>query len=98
METHRMKNKPIGEGYKFFALTTTNGFIAKFTPDGRTASKMGHQECVGNSTDGKIDTMVRFVTSIVDKFREKQNKRFGQLATRASDADRDIDVEMEFFV
>eukprot|EP00957_Ditylum_brightwellii_P048004 3645128-Ditylum_brightwellii.AAC.1 len=73
-ETHRMKNKSISEGYKLFALITTNGFIANFTPDGRAASKTGHQECVGNSTDGKIDTVVRFVTSIVDQFREKQNK------------------------
>eukprot|EP00957_Ditylum_brightwellii_P157325 11974142-Ditylum_brightwellii.AAC.1 len=24
VETHCMKNKPIDEGYKFFALTTTN--------------------------------------------------------------------------
>eukprot|EP00957_Ditylum_brightwellii_P060002 4555284-Ditylum_brightwellii.AAC.1 len=24
VETHHTKNKPIGEGYKFFALTTTN--------------------------------------------------------------------------
>eukprot|EP00957_Ditylum_brightwellii_P016039 1208452-Ditylum_brightwellii.AAC.1 len=62
METHHVKNKPIGEGYKFFALATTNGFIAKSTPDGRTASKTGCQECVGSSTDGKIDTMAQFVT------------------------------------
>eukprot|EP00957_Ditylum_brightwellii_P090302 6877508-Ditylum_brightwellii.AAC.1 len=66
METHRMKNKPIGEGYNLSVLTTTNGFIDNFTTDGRTASKTGCQECVGNSADGKIDTMVQFVTSIVD--------------------------------
>eukprot|EP00957_Ditylum_brightwellii_P016009 1206295-Ditylum_brightwellii.AAC.1 len=74
METHRMKNKPIGEGYKFFALTTTNGFIANFTPDGRRAWI--------NRAPG---------------FREKQNKRFGQVATRASDADIDIGFEMRKF-
>eukprot|EP00957_Ditylum_brightwellii_P097742 7443421-Ditylum_brightwellii.AAC.1 len=69
METYHMKNTPIGEGYKFFALTTTNGIIANFNPNGRTASKTG----------------------------EKQSKRFGQVATRASDAVRDIDAEMGKF-
>ena len=38
-ETHRIKNKPIGEGYKLFTLTTHRGFIVNFTLDGRTAAK-----------------------------------------------------------
>ena len=38
-ETHRIKNKPIGEGYKFFVLATSSGFVVNFTPDGRTAAK-----------------------------------------------------------
>ena len=43
-ETHRMKNKPIGEGYKVFVLSTSNGFIVNFTPDGRTAARKDEQE------------------------------------------------------
>eukprot|EP00957_Ditylum_brightwellii_P000678 53432-Ditylum_brightwellii.AAC.1 len=38
-KTHRIKNKPIGEGFKFFALTTSQGFVANYTSDGRTAFK-----------------------------------------------------------
>ena len=41
METHRLKNKPIAEGYKFFVLATSNGFVLNVTPDGRTAAKKG---------------------------------------------------------
>ena len=96
-ETHRMKNKPIGEGYKFFTLTTTNWFVANFTPDGRTAAKTGRQECAGNTAGGKIDTMVQFVSSIVDRFRDKQERRLSKLATRTSDAERDADVAMDKF-
>ena len=43
-ETHRMKNKPIKEGYKFFVLATKEGYIVNFTPDGRRAAKTGEQE------------------------------------------------------
>lgn len=43
-ETHRIKGKPIGEGYKFFVLTTNFGFIVNFTPDGRNAAKKNLQE------------------------------------------------------
>eukprot|EP00957_Ditylum_brightwellii_P199666 15220957-Ditylum_brightwellii.AAC.1 len=57
VETNHMKNKPIGGGFKFFTLTTTNECVANFTPDGRTAAKTGHQEYLGNSADGKIETM-----------------------------------------
>ena len=39
LETHRMKNKLISEGFKFFVLATSNSFIVNFTPDGRTAAK-----------------------------------------------------------
>eukprot|EP00957_Ditylum_brightwellii_P023744 1791400-Ditylum_brightwellii.AAC.1 len=41
--------------------------------------------------------MVLFVSSIVDQFREKQRQRKRKLATRASDAERELDVEMEKF-
>ena len=33
-ETHRMKNKPIKEGFKFFVLAITTGFVVNFSPDG----------------------------------------------------------------
>eukprot|EP00957_Ditylum_brightwellii_P154626 11768405-Ditylum_brightwellii.AAC.1 len=49
-ETHRMKNKPIWEGYKFFALTPTEGFLINFTPDRRSAAKSGRQEYEVNKT------------------------------------------------
>ena len=39
LETHRIKNKPIKEGFKFFVLATIEGFIVNFTPDGRSAEK-----------------------------------------------------------
>ena len=63
-----MKNKPIREGYKFFALITTEGFLVNFTPDGRSVAKSGRQEYEVNKTQGKIEAMVIFVTSIIDTF------------------------------
>eukprot|EP00957_Ditylum_brightwellii_P171696 13071207-Ditylum_brightwellii.AAC.1 len=88
-ETHCMKNKPISEGYKFFTLTTTNGFVVNFTPDGRTTAKTGKQEYSGHSTGGKIESMVSFITSIVDRFQDKQKERLDKLATRASNMERE---------
>ncbi len=44
LETHRIKNKPISEGYKFYILCTTTGYIVNFTPDGRVAAKHNKQE------------------------------------------------------
>ena len=32
-QTHCIKNKPIREGFKFFVLATTNGYVVNFTPD-----------------------------------------------------------------
>ena len=43
-ETHHIKNKPIGEGFKFFVLATIIGFVINFTPDRRIAEKKGDQE------------------------------------------------------
>eukprot|EP00957_Ditylum_brightwellii_P113415 8647130-Ditylum_brightwellii.AAC.1 len=54
-ETHCMKTRPICEGYRFFALTSTNWFVANFTLDGRTAAKIGCQRCVGSGRDRKRD-------------------------------------------
>ena len=38
-ETHRMKNKPIKEGFKSFILAITTGFVVNFSPDRQTAAK-----------------------------------------------------------
>lgn len=75
-ETHRMKNKPISEGFKFFVLATKEGFIVNFTPDGRTAEKNNKQEYdTHNSSSGKIEKMILFVMKIIDKFKERQQER-----------------------
>ena len=39
IQTHRIKNKPIGEGYKFFVLATNQGYVVNFTPDGRCTER-----------------------------------------------------------
>ena len=71
-QTHRVKNKPISEGYKFFALCTYLGFVIFFTPDGRTAAFTKNQE-YEEGPDGKIMSMIQHITDIVDK-KEKKNK------------------------
>ena len=68
LETHRMKNKPIKEGYKFFVLSTINGFIVNFTPDGRTAARKENQEYENVKNKGKIESMILFVCGIIDLF------------------------------
>ena len=81
IETHRMKNKPIGEGYKYFVLATTRGFTVNFTPDGRSAEKNGKQEYEMDKTKGKIECMVNHVTKVIDKFRARQKERIQNLRT-----------------
>ena len=39
-----MKNKPISEGYKLFALTDKQGYVLNFTPDGLISTKMNEQQ------------------------------------------------------
>eukprot|EP00957_Ditylum_brightwellii_P130924 9986870-Ditylum_brightwellii.AAC.1 len=56
LETHRMKNKPIGEGYKFFCLATNEGYIINFTPNSRTAAKSQAQECKEDKKFGTKNT------------------------------------------
>ena len=96
-ETHRMKNKPIKEGFKFFTLCTSQGFCVHFTPHGRTAANQGRQEYAVKKSDGKIAVMVEFITSIIDRFREKQFQRNLKKATRYEAEVRKDDVEMEKF-
>ena len=38
-ETHWIKNKPIGEGYKLFALSISAAYVVNLTPDGGVAAK-----------------------------------------------------------
>eukprot|EP00957_Ditylum_brightwellii_P194897 14847620-Ditylum_brightwellii.AAC.1 len=94
-KTHQIKNNPIGEGYKFFALTNSQGFVANFTPDGRTSSKSGRQESSVNTSDGKFEQMISFFTSVIDDFCEAQNKRQDRTAKRARENERQADVEMD---
>jgi hypothetical protein len=96
LESHRMKNKPISEGFKFFVLTNTLGYVVNFTPDGRTAAKTGRQEYAASSTERKIKSMVKFITSTVDEFCALQKERFSK-KTRASHAETEDDIEMEIF-
>ena len=43
-----MKNKPISEGYKFFAIVDARtGFVYHFVPGGRVASDKGENEALG---------------------------------------------------
>ena len=74
-ETHRIKNKPIGEGYKFFVLTTNTGFVINFTPDGRTAATTGEQEYSLDKKIGKIESMILFVVGVIENFRFIQKER-----------------------
>eukprot|EP00957_Ditylum_brightwellii_P114050 8695905-Ditylum_brightwellii.AAC.2 len=58
LETNRMKNKPIGEGYKFFCLATHTKYVVNFTPNGQTAAKLQNQEYKHSKEFGKIECMI----------------------------------------
>ena len=66
-ETHRIKNKPIKEGYKFFVLATKSGYIVNFTPDGRKAARVGEQEYEEQRGMGKIESMVLFLVEVINE-------------------------------
>ena len=86
-ETHRMKNKPIKEGYKFFVLTTKTGFVVNFTPDGRRAARVGQQEYSEDKSLGKIESMIIFMLKIIPQLKEKQLTRLknkNKIATRSN--------------
>jgi hypothetical protein len=58
-----MKNKPISEGYKLFALTDKQGYVLNFTPDGRISTKTnGQQEYLVDGTS-KIKSMIEFLVT-----------------------------------
>lgn len=81
LETHRIKNKPIKEGYKFFVLSTINGFIVNFTPDGRMAAKQKQQE-YKTEKSGKIESMILHVIGIIQKLKDKQKERINKYQRR----------------
>lgn len=86
-ETHRMKNKPIKEGYKFFVLTTKEGFILNFTPDGRKAARVGEQEYEEDKKMGKVESMILFMLKIIEELKQKQLTRLQnkkKVATRSN--------------
>ena len=51
----------IGEGYNFFVLKTNNSFVVKFTQE--------HNKSSANLS--KIESMIMFVTRIIDTFNER---------------------------
>jgi len=79
-ETHQIKHKPIGKGYKLFTLTTFRGFIVNFTLDGRTAAKgknkKNTQEYETQEGTGKIQSMILHVCGVINRFKQRQLDRF----------------------
>jgi len=62
-ETHRMKNKPVSQGYKLFAIADSQtGYILSFTPDGRLAREEGLNEfSPANLDGGKLHHMMNLL-------------------------------------
>jgi len=83
-ETHRIKNKPIAEGYKFFVLATREGYIVNFTPDGRSAAKdvdrMDYDST--NKHLGKIGSLVLYLCDAIILLKEQQMKRIENTLNR----------------
>lgn len=60
-KTHRMKQKPIKEGYKFFAVCcSTSGYVLDFFPDGR----------------GDKNTILASVTRLIDSIPKRHQKKY----------------------
>ena len=51
-----------------FCAGNTNGICYFFTPDGRVAEKRGQQEYATDKKVAKIESILLFVISIVDRF------------------------------
>jgi len=83
-ETHRIKNKPIAEGYKFFVLATREGYIVNFTPDGRLAAndvyRMDYDST--NKNLGKIGSLVLYLCDAIILLKEQQMKRIENTLNR----------------
>ena len=82
-ETHCIKNKPIGEGYKMFVLTTYREFVVFLTPDGRT-EKSGKNEFKANKEEGKIRSMVKHCVEVIQKLKKKQLERIKNAYNRGA--------------
>ena len=98
IKTHRIKGKPIGEGFKLFVLTTFRGFVLYFTPDGRT-QKSGKNEFKPEKKQGKIESMVLYTINVIEQIREKQKERLSkhQQITRSNEGTPYDEPEMKNF-
>ena len=74
-ETHRIKNKPIGEGYKFFVVSETDGYCLNCTPDGRIAAKNNELEYEKDRSMGKTESMILHLVEFISSLKEKQINR-----------------------
>ena len=64
-QTHRIKNKPIKEGYKFFVLACAwTGFILNFTPTGMNPGK--HTNLNEYDTKGKEGKIMPMLMYLID--------------------------------
>ena len=85
-------------------MTTHNGFVINFTPDGRIAEKEGEQEYDKKEAKdkGKIETMILHVTKIIKNFKKKQQerrkKKWKQRATRGNNEEMFDERMSEKFV
>ena len=89
LQTHRVKNKPIGEGYKFFVLATSSGFIVNFTPDGQTAKNKQEQEYEDDKSMGKVQTMILFIFQSVERLKNERQIRLREMMGRKTRSSRD---------
>ena len=69
---HQIKNKPIGEGYKFFVASDTDGYCLNCTPDGRTAAKTNELEYEKDWSMGKTKSMILHLLQCISSLKEKQ--------------------------
>lgn len=74
LEIHRIKSKPIKEGYKIFVLSTSKGFVVNVTPDGQRASKTKQQE-YNTTSIAKIESMILYVLGIIEELKQKQKQK-----------------------
>ena len=47
-------------------LAVKSGYVVNFTPDGRTAAKVGRNEYSGKGKHGKIGSMLAYVTKAIN--------------------------------
>ena len=77
--THRMKNKPVKEGYKWFVMADSKtSYVYNITPDGRTAGNNGRgaDEVVIEEGDGKILSCIKHLVQPLVEETKKTGKKF----------------------